>query len=89
MRYTVFLHPKAQEFLEVCDPNLRKRVENRLRELARNPGRQGRRLSPSPFRRLRIGKYRAIFEIDGKDNRVIVLFIGHRDAVYDDFSRIF
>lgn len=88
MSYEVFLHPRAFEFLEKCDSGLRKRIEDRLRELKENPEKQGRQLSPSPFRRLRIGKYRAICEIDRRESKVIVLFIGHRDDVYEDFSRI-
>ena len=40
------------------------------------------------FLRIRVGDYRAIYEIDRKDKRVIVLHIGHRSRVYDDFSRL-
>ena len=41
------------------------------------------------YYRLRIGDYRAIYTIDNREQRVIVLFIGHRSEVYDDFSRLF
>ncbi|NIP34538.1 MAG: type II toxin-antitoxin system RelE/ParE family toxin, partial [Thermoplasmata archaeon] len=42
----------------------------------------------SEFWRLRIADYRAIYEIDTTNDRVVVLFIGHRTDVYDDFSRL-
>ncbi|MCD6467139.1 MAG: type II toxin-antitoxin system RelE/ParE family toxin, partial [Methanomicrobia archaeon] len=40
------------------------------------------------FWKLRIEDYRAIYEIKVKEKKVIILFIGHRKTVYDDFSRL-
>ena len=37
---------------------------------------------------MRVGDHRVVYEIDRARNRVIVLFIGHRRDVYDDFSRL-
>jgi len=31
----------------------------------------------------------AIYEIDRGKNQVVVLFVGHREKVYDDFSKMF
>jgi mRNA-degrading endonuclease RelE of RelBE toxin-antitoxin system len=36
-----------------------------------------------------VGDYRAVYEIWVEKRRVVVLFIGHRKNVYDDFSRLF
>lgn len=36
-----------------------------------------------------MGDYRAIYEIDRDESRVVVLFVGHRKKVYDDFSKTF
>ena len=58
-----------------------------LRELEQSPD-MGEQLKPSRFRRIRIGDYRAIYEVDRSSNRVIVLFIGHRKNVYDEFSKL-
>lgn len=49
---------------------------------------KGKKLKHSDFFRLRIGDYRAIYEIDNKNERIVILFIGHRKDVYDDFSRL-
>ena len=38
--------------------------------------------------RLRVGDYRAIYEIDEASKRVIVVYVGHRKNVYDEFSRL-
>jgi len=88
LSYRVFLHPKAAEFLKRADASLRRRIRDRLRELVSSPKETGQHLKYSPFWRLRIGDYRAIFEVDEEERRVIILFIGHRREVYEDFSRL-
>jgi mRNA interferase RelE/StbE len=89
MSFKVFLHPKAARFLSKEEKDLRDRMRIKLKELENHPERKGRRLRYSDFWSLRIGDYRAIYEIDDKESKVIVLFIGHRKNVYDDFSKIF
>lgn len=88
MVFKVFLHPKANSFLENLDDELQDRIRKKLQTLSHRPER-GEKLKYSDFWRLRVGDYRAIYEIDHKNNRLIVLFIGHRREVYDDFSRLF
>jgi mRNA interferase RelE/StbE len=85
----VFLHPKAAKALERIEEPVRLRIVERLRELRDSPKRVGKRLKFSDFWSLRVGDYRAIYEIERDKNRVIVLFIGHRRKVYDDFSKMF
>jgi len=89
LRYNVLLHPKAADFLRKVDAKLRERIKRTLRELEESPGRRGVRLRHSPFYRLRIGDYRAIYTINSEERKVTVLFIGHREEVYDDSSRLF
>lgn len=88
MRYQILLHPKAAEFIKKADPQLRTRNKSRLKELQDSPERRGERLKPTNFWRLKIGDYRAIYEIQVNDRRVIILFVGHRRKVYNDFSRL-
>ncbi|RLJ01224.1 MAG: type II toxin-antitoxin system RelE/ParE family toxin [Candidatus Aenigmatarchaeota archaeon] len=87
MNFRVLLHPKAKEFLGKLDPQLQERIKNKLKELERFPEEREKHLRYSKFWSLRIGDYRAIYEIQEK--RVVVMFIGHRKNVYDDFSKIF
>jgi len=88
LTYRVFLHPEAAEFLKKLNSSLRERIKGRLRELVESPEEKGQRLKYSHFYRLRIVDYRAIYEINREEGKVIVLFIGHRRMVYDDFSRL-
>ena len=87
MAFTILLHPKAAKELESLEDALKTRVKERLRELKDNPESIGKTLKPSDFWNLRIGDYRAVFEIDHAKKHVIVLFIGHRKKIYDDFSK--
>jgi len=88
LSYRVLLHPKAAKFLRGADAPLRDRIRTRLRELESSPRERGKRLRSSPFLRLRIGDYRAIYTINEEEASVVVLFIGHRRDVYDDFSKL-
>jgi len=88
MSYKILLHPKANVFLKNIDVELKNRIRKKLQSLSSDPE-KGKKLKYSDFWRLRIGEYRAVYEIDYNNNRVIVLFIGHRKDVYDDFSRLF
>lgn len=88
MSYRILLHPKAARFLQKTDPSIRDQLKKRLRELEESPEMKGEHLKHSPFWRLRVGNYRAIYEIDSERRAITVLFIGHRRDVYDDFSRL-
>jgi len=87
--FTVFLHPKAAKALEKIEKPTRLRIKEKLRELREYPERIGKPLKYTNFWSIRIGDYRAIYEIKRDKNQVILLFIGHRKKVYDDFSKIF
>jgi len=81
----VLLHPKAVKFLEKLDVQIKERVKRKIKELEKNP-KAGKHLKYSNFWSLRIGDYRVIYEIN-KD-KTIILLIGHRKNVYDDFSKL-
>jgi len=87
--FTVLLHPKAAKALERIEKSIRLRIIEKLRELGDRPERIGKPLKYSDFWSLRVGDYRAIYEINRDKNQVVVLFIGHRKKVYDNFSKMF
>ena len=89
MVFAVLLHPKAAKELEKIENTTKTRIVERLRDLKDNLERVGKILRHSNFWSLRVGDYRAIYEIDRTKRQVVVLFIGHRKKVYDDFSKLF
>ncbi len=88
MVFKVFLHPNAAKELRKIDAENKARIKKALDELRIDPWKAGKPLNPSHFWTVRSGDYRAIYEIDSDQNKVIVLFIGHRKRVYDDFSKL-
>lgn len=88
MSYDVLLHPKAKAYLEDLDQEMGKRIRRKLEELKKYPER-GNHLKYSAFWSLKIGDYRIIYEVNKKEQEVVILFIGHRKNVYDDFSKLF
>lgn len=88
MSFTVLLHPKAAKELEKVDGEIIARIVERLKELKDNPE-IGKILKHSNFLSLEVGDYRIIYEIDITKKQMIILFIGHRSNVYDDFSKLF
>ena len=89
MTFAVLLHPKAAQELNKIKEPVRSRIRERLTELRRDPEGAGKKLRYTDFWSLRIGDYRAIYEIKMDKEQVIILYVGHRKNVYDDFSRIF
>jgi mRNA interferase RelE/StbE len=87
--FSVFLHPKAAKALKRIEESMRLRIVERLREVRDRPERVGKRLRYSDFWSLRVGDYRVVYEVDRGKDQVVVLFIGHRKKVYDDFSKMF
>ena len=89
MTFAVLLHPKAAQKLNKIKEPMRSRIREELTELRSDPEGAGKKLRYTDFWSLRIGDYRAIYEIERDRGQVIVLYVGHRKNVYDDFSRIF
>jgi len=85
----VLLHPKAARELNKIKEPARSRIRERMAELREDPEGAGKKLRYTDFWSLRIGDYRAIYEIKRDGEQVIILYVGHRRNVYDDFSRIF
>ena len=86
MKFSVYLHPKAKESLDSLDAQDGVRVVACLRQLGDQP-RKGRRLKPGSFRYVRAGDFRAINEVNVQSRRVIVLYVGHRRNVCEEFGR--
>ncbi len=87
MTYTVLLHPKAAKELQRLDSQNRARIVERARELRDKP-QAGKPLVHSDFWSLRVGEFRAIYQIDTERKQVVILFVGHRSKVYDDFAKM-
>jgi mRNA-degrading endonuclease RelE of RelBE toxin-antitoxin system len=86
--FAVFLHPRAARELGKLEKTIQAGIVKRAGELKEKPDKIGKRLEPSDFWSLRIGDYRAIYQIDRAKKQVAVLFVGYRSRVYGDFSKM-
>lgn len=83
----ILFHPKAAKDFKKLGDDLRARFRKKLQVLENRPE-LGKRLKHSDFWSLRVGDHRVIYEIDKENKSIVVLFIGHRKKVYDDFSKL-
>lgn len=84
MGYRILLSPKSSLFLKKLNKEDRERIERKLADLSNNPE-LGKPLVGrlSGLWSLRIGDYRAVYEIKHNELLILVLKLGHRKNVYD------
>ncbi len=83
MSYDVFITRRAQRELARLPKEEYNRVRDAIFNLGRNPRPRGcLKLTAREGWRIRVGKYRVIYEIDDKQRTVVVLHIGLRRDVY-------
>ena len=82
--YTVLILPSAHKQLSKLPGAVATRIEDKLSELEHDPRPSGcKKLRGRDAWRIRIGDYRAIYEIDDGRLIVTVITIGHRREVYE------
>jgi mRNA interferase RelE/StbE len=88
LSFTVLLHPRAAKSLKKLQTSIRNRILESLKKLEQRPE-KGDQMKPSQFWKLLVGDYRVIYEVNQQTSQIIVLHVGHRKKVYDEFSRLF
>lgn len=88
MLYEPRYHPAVARDIAGFPKNIRARIRAAIEErLVLDPVKFGEplRRSLAGFRKLRVGDYRVIYQVQGAT--VIILKIGHRKEVYKKFGR--
>ncbi len=88
MTFQVLLHKKAAKELSKVPEEHRQSIIKGIRSLDKNPSTRGKKLKPSAYYSLRVGDYRAIYEMSEAERKVIVLMVGHRKNVYVKFDML-
>ncbi len=82
--YTVLILPSAQKQIDKLPNNTATRIEDKMMELGADPRPSGcKKLKGRDAYRIRIGDYRAIYEIQDNKLIVTVITVGHRKDVYE------
>ena len=83
MGYSVIIQRRAQRRIARFPTDVQDRIERSLRTLSNEPRPAGsRKLQGREGWRIRIGNYRAIYEIDDTAQEVLVVDVGHRKDIY-------
>lgn len=84
MRYVVRLTNRAEKNLAKIPKREGDRIRIALRSLEHNPyPPASRKLVNRPEWRVRIGKYRILYEVIDSELVVLVISIGHRSNIYE------
>ena len=82
-RYSLLILPRAVRELGKLPADERARVRDACHGLADDPRPSGsRKLTGRPGMRIRVGRYRVIYEVDDPAREVTVMHVGHRRDVY-------
>jgi mRNA interferase RelE/StbE len=79
----VVVSDNAAEWLRDAEPDVRDRIVNKLNDVTDFPSHYLKRLSSSPYYRLRVGDYRVIIDWRKDDGELFIRDIGHRRNIYD------
>ena len=83
MNHTVILPRSVQKELDRLSPEVAGRILRRLGELEANPRPSDvKKLKGRDAWRIRVGEYRAIYEIRDRVRQIVVITVGHRREVY-------
>jgi mRNA interferase RelE/StbE len=84
MLYSIQFTSRALRDLSSLDRTLQQRVRRHIDRLAQDPFPPGTKKlhAEEPFFRIRVGDYRVVYQVDGRQLRVVVIKIGHRRDVY-------
>jgi mRNA interferase RelE/StbE len=85
MNFKILLSPKVNNFLKKLEKNMEKRIREKLIELSINPE-LGKPLvgKLAGLWSLRVGDYRAIYQIRKSELLILILKVGHRKNVYEE-----
>jgi len=83
MGYAISILRRAQKELAQLPSGAYEQVRNAILTLAHEPRPPGcTKLTGRNGWRIRIGDYRVIYEIDNKNQTIVILNIGHRRDIY-------
>lgn len=83
MAYRLFYTKSAARDIKKLDPVVKRKIKKKIEEYSLDPSSYSKKLIDSRIGgyRWRIGNYRVIFDINGKN--IVILRIGHRREIYN------
>jgi mRNA interferase RelE/StbE len=88
LSFELLFDPRAAKALKKIDQVNKTRIKNVIGELATDPYKAGKPIHPSDYWKIKSGDYRIIYLIEYEPQKVVIVFIGHRKNVYDNFANL-
>ena len=88
MNYQIIWDIKTRDFLKKIDRIEAKRIIKKVNSIVNEPKHYLKSLVGIKSRKLRIGDYRALIDLDEKNKILNVIFIGHRKNIYNTISKL-
>jgi mRNA interferase RelE/StbE len=87
MPYQIKISSKARNSLKKLSENLREKLILEINSLSNEPRPKGYKKLKGyeNYYRIRMGNYRIIYEINDNELLILVLNLGKRDNIYDQF----
>ena len=82
MTYKFKLTPKADKFLDSLPKNVALRIIKKLKEVCANPFHYLKHFEKEDYYKLRIGKFRALVDVDSKNNLLNIRVLDKRGRIY-------
>jgi mRNA interferase RelE/StbE len=83
MKYDVRLKKSVEKQLKKLDPVMRGRLTAKINLLAVDPYlRASEQMVGLPYRKLRVGTYRIVYEVRSNQLVVLIVRVGHRRDIY-------
>ena len=83
--YDLIFDNKVIDYIEKLDMKYRKQIITKLISTKTQHYRFFQKLSYREGYKIRIGRYRAIADIDEKKKQVIIIRLGHRKNIYEKY----
>jgi len=81
--HALLILPRAEKEMKALPQEEYQRVKRAILALADKPrGQKSKKLTGRDGWRIRIGRYRIIYEVDDQARTVVILHVGHRKNVY-------
>ena len=81
-KYKIRIKKSVKKDISSFDKKLNQRLLKSIQKLQSNPYINAKKITGQEFYRVRVGKYRIIYEIIQVDSEVIIYKIGHRKDIY-------
>ena len=83
-KYKIRIKKSVKKDISAFDKKINQKLIKAIQSLQSNPYTKAKKIIGQEFYRVRVGKYRIVYEIIKKDLEIIIYKIGHRKDIYKD-----